>query len=71
MLNRQECLEIARKQDRPSHAELEWIETSKHYGHCQFNIGVELLIRYHPINARLPWVMFYLGSVISVRANDV
>ena len=43
------------------------IETQKHTSRCQqSNLGLYLFLRYHPINAKLGWPMFALGSPIQI-----
>jgi hypothetical protein len=65
-MTRRECDAIHDQQYRPTHAELRFIETEKHMSLCEFSPPVLLYLRYHPINARLAWLTFYLGSPIEV-----
>lgn len=64
---RKECLAIHDSQDRECRG-IGWEEIEKRTSPAGngLNPSMYWFLRTHPINVRLPWIMFYLGSVVKI-----
>ena len=67
-ITRAEANAIHDRQYRPSHCETAFKEIAQRTSPMALGLNptVYIMLRTHPINVRLPWVLWYLGSVVNV-----